>query len=162
MPPLRLYWIDAKMAGRLAVMPRPHPRSFMDLKAAGVDVLASLLEPHEAEQAGLSAQADLCAAAHIDFLHLPVVDHGVPRAIESVASAAARLGAELDAGRGVAVHCWAGQGRSPLLAAAVLIERGMGAVAATDLISAARGMRVPEMAAQQAWLDGYERRRSGA
>ncbi len=159
----RVYWIDAPSAapGRLAVMPRPPADQFAALKSTGVDVVVSLMEQGEATELGLGDEAGLCAAAAIEFLSLPIIDHGIPSAVTPVMRMSRRIDAHLKDGKGVAVHCFAGLGRSPLLCAAVLIDHGMDAMAACDLISAARGFGVPERAEQSDWLLAYERHRRG-
>jgi protein-tyrosine phosphatase len=162
MGPLKLHWIDAPRLSRLAVMPRPHAKSFVELKAAGVDVVVSLLEADEASRIGLADEAGLCRASGIEFLHLPVADFGIPSSREAVIEMSERIATHLRAGRGVAVHCHAGRGRSPLLACAVLIDSGMTADTARARVSSARGMSVPETAEQAAWLIAYERRPKGA
>lgn len=159
--PLRIFWIDAPAPGRIAVMPRPHPESFPALRQAGVDVCVSLLEPAEADHLGLGDEAGLCSAAGIEFHDLAVPDHGVPATLEPVVSLSGVVDAYLTAGRSVAVHCYAGLGRSPLLVAAVLIDRGLSAIDACDRISRARGRKVPEMREQLDWLLDYERLRRG-
>ena len=158
---LRIFWIEAPRLGRIAVMPRPHPQSFGDLKAAGVDVVVSLLEAEEAAYIGLGDEAGLAASAGIEFLHLPVIDHGVPASHGPVIAMSSKITQRLADGKGVAVHCFAGLGRSPLLIAAVMIDSGYGAIDACDLISVARGRGVPERNEQADWLMEYERRRRG-
>ena len=157
--PLRIFWIDAPELGRIAVMPRPMPDQFAELKAAGVDCVVSLLEDEEANHLGLGGEAGLARAAGMDFLQLPVVDHDIPQTVAPVEAMARNISARLKAGKGVAVHCYAGLGRSPLLIAAVLIDNGVSAVEACDQISAARGIRVPETDAQFRWLQAYAQRR---
>ncbi len=156
--PPRIYWIDAPTPGRLAVMPRPHPDAFGELRAAGIDCIVSLLEENEASSLGLADEAGLAAAEGMAFLHLPVIDHGIPTAVEPVVAISATISTRLKAGQGVAVHCYAGLGRSPLLIAAVLIDEGLSAPEACDLISGARGYSVPEQDEQYRWLQDYELR----
>ena len=157
--PLRIYWIKVPDVGRIAVMPRPHPGAFGELKAAGVDVVVSLLKPDEAQWLGLGRQDQLCKSADMHFLQLPVIDHGVPDAVQPVEVMSKAIRQHLGETKGVAVHCYAGLGRSPLLIAAVLIDSGYSAIEACDVISAARGMSVPEMNEQFRWLNAYEVRK---
>ena len=151
----KLYWVNASLRGGLAVVTRPrHAGHFGALKAAGIDVLVSLLEPEEALAVGLGEEARHCARAGIEFLSFPIEDHGVPTAFEAVEELVARLIGHLDAGRGVAAHCYAGLGRSPLLVASVLIRHGFTDEEAIRLVSEARGYGVPEMEEQHRWLYG--------
>ena len=88
-----------------------------------------------------------------------MIDHGVPDAVQPVEVMSKAIRQHLGETKGVAVHCYAGLGRSPLLIAAVLIDSGYSAIEACDVISAARGMSVPEMNEQFRWLNAYEVRK---
>jgi protein-tyrosine phosphatase len=148
-----IYWVAAALGGRLAVVSRP--RGLEDLtilRTAGIDVLVSLLENEEAREVGLADEAALCERAGIDFVALPIVDHGIPQSFETMERAIAELAGHLANGRNVGAHCYAGLGRSPLLVAALLIHHGLPDHAAIKLVSAARGHDVPEMEHQHAWL----------
>ena len=157
-----IYWVEAPLAGRLAVVARPRSQAHVTaLKAAGIDLLVSLLEPEEAADVGLGDEAGLCAEAGIEFFALPVTDHGIPTSFEAVEAAVALIARQLAAGRGVGAHCYAGLGRSPLLVACVLIHHGHSDDEAVALVSAARGWLVPEMDSQHAWLMRYHARHQG-
>jgi protein-tyrosine phosphatase len=108
----------------------------------------------EQAQAGLADEVDAAARAGITFRQLPIPDMGVPEPA-AVAPVVAAVVGDLEAGRSVAVHCWAGIGRSSTIAAAVLIQLGATADGACATISAARGMRVPETQAQRDWIDRW-------
>lgn len=155
-----IFWVDALFPGRVAVVSRPrHINHFKALKAAGIDVLVSLLEKDEAQCMGLKGEADLCTHAGIEFLSLPITDHGIPTRLKKVEATVAKMSHHLGKGRGVGAHCFAGLGRSPLLVAAVLIEHGRTNEEAVALVSAARGYPVPEMVEQHDWLCDFARRR---
>ncbi len=157
--PARVYWVDAPAIGRLGVVSRPRSASaFAELKAQGIDVLVSLLEPGEAEDVGLADEAGHCERAGIAFIQLPITDHGIPSAVEPVERVVADLTSRLARGQGIGAHCYAGLGRSPLLIAAVLIAHGLSAPEACELITTARGHPVPERDTQGRWLDDFEMR----
>lgn len=152
-----IYWVDAPAIGRLAVVTRPRePGHFAALKAAGVDVLVSMLEQEEAAAVGLENAAAYAAAHDIEFFNLPILDHGIPDAVAPVEALVVTLKERLAAGKGVAAHCFAGLGRSPLMVASVLIRSGMTSYDACELISASRGFDVPEMSTQLDWLLDFE------
>lgn len=158
--PSGIYWVTAPIAGRIAVVARPRTAaSFRGLKASGIDVLVSMLEPEEAVEIGLGDEAEQCADAGMVFLGVPVMDHGVPEAFEPLEAAVAAVREHLAGGRGVGAHCYAGLGRSPLFVAASLIAQGISHREAIDLVSKARGYSVPEMPGQHAWLAEFARRR---
>jgi protein-tyrosine phosphatase len=159
MSPPRIYWVKSHVIGRLAVVSRPREaRHFAEMKAGGIDVLVSMQEEEEAAAVGLADQAERCRAAGITFYNLPILDHGIPRKVDDIAELSARLRQHLARGEGVAAHCYAGLGRSPLMIAAVMIDSGVESYAACDLISEARGQDVPEMSTQVEWLLAYELR----
>jgi hypothetical protein len=81
--------------GRIGVMPYPHPSAFAELKALGVDVVVSLLEAGEAQDVRLRDEGALCVGAGLEFLSLPICDHGVPDPVEPVASLTRELGLRL-------------------------------------------------------------------
>lgn len=148
-----VFWVEASIPGRLAVVTRPRSVAhFAALKAAGVDVLVSMMQPDEAANVGLGAAASHCARAGITFMSVPITDHGIPETFELIEAAVATVATHLAAGRGVGAHCYAGLGRSPLMIAAVLIHHGHTDQEAIALVSAARGIDVPEMDSQHAWL----------
>lgn len=158
--PATIYWVDAPAVGRLAVVGRPRSvAAFRELKAAGIDVLVSLLEVEEADDVGLADEAGHCQRAGIDFIHLPVMDHGIPSTADAIEAAVAEISGRLKRGQGVGAHCFAGLGRSPLLVASVLIHHGFSDSEAIELVSEARGHAVPEMDSQHAWLLSFALRR---
>lgn len=141
-------------------MPRPRGNEWLademrSLRQEGVDVLVSLLAPDEAMMLGLSDEAKQCAAAGMRFVSYPIQDHSVPGDAASVRDLAAKLGAELETGRAVAIHCFAGIGRSSLIAACVLAVQGLSAEQAFEVISEARGFAVPDTDEQRRWVEEF-------
>ena len=63
-----------------------------------------------------------------------------------------RLAAHVRAGRFVVTQCFAGIGRSTLLACATLVMLGVGPEKALAMVSEARGLPVPDTEAQRHWL----------
>ena len=148
--------------GRLATMahPRGGPRladEMAGLTRAGVDVFVSALTWEEDRRLGLTEAAAAAAEAGIEFLSFPIADRGVPRAQDiagdsEVMALGVRLAAHVRAGRFVVTQCFAGIGRSTLLAAVTLVMLGVGAEAALRLVSEARGLPVPDNDAQRHWF----------
>jgi protein-tyrosine phosphatase len=151
-------WIDVDQRFRLGLIQRPPGGRFVDaamktLRLCEVDLLVSLQTEAEAAACGLAREADAAALAGLRFERFPIADHGVPGSSEDATAFAQSLLAELEAGRGVLMHCFAGIGRSGLMALAVMRLAGFGLEDAARRASAARKLRVPETQTQWSWLE---------
>jgi protein-tyrosine phosphatase len=125
------------------------------MKQAGVDVLVSMLQPAEAAELGLSAEAELCAAGGIEFRSFPIPDRETPPSTAAFAKFVKELQAQVHAGRSVAVHCRASIGRSSLLLAALLTAEGLTPDDAFKRITTARGLQVPDTPDQVRWVERF-------
>jgi len=155
-----IYWIPSPWAGRLAVLPRPQgddglEDEIREFRRMGVDVMVSALEEREAAELGLSKEEEICRKHGIEFVSFPIPDGGVPASSNATLELARSLKAKLAAGKNVAIHCRAGVGRCPTLAACVLLLEGMEPDAAFERIQAVRGTRVPDMPEQKVWVDKF-------
>lgn len=160
-----VHWVEAPelLPGRLALGPAPRGGSLLLAEIAGrveagVQVLASLLEPGEAAMFDLSQEADICRRAGVEFLSFPIPDHDVPRSMVDAARFIDVLVSRARAGRAVAVHCLAGIGRSATIAAGVLIAAGIPLREAMSRLEDARGFSVPETPGQIAWVRRFSER----
>jgi protein-tyrosine phosphatase len=63
------------------------------------------------------------------------------------------LDVDLTAGKNISIHCRQGVGRAGLIAASLLVARGLQPADAFARISLARGASVPETAEQRAWVE---------
>lgn len=147
-----IYWINEK----LATMPRPNGgRRLADeialLKEAGVNVLVSMLEEKEAASLGLEDEKIYCKRNLIKYLNFPVTDHGLPESFEEVYKFVQKLSAYYEANNKIAVHCFAGIGRSSLIACCLLVLKGLSVDEAFQKISEARGYPVPDTREQLEW-----------
>ena len=75
--------------------------------------------------------------ARASYCHLPTPDDAAP-SMAHLAEGIAFIESAIDGGGKVYIHCSAGVGRAPTMAAAYLIRRGYGADDALDLIRSAR------------------------
>ena len=91
----------------------------------------------------------------MQFASLPIPDRQVPASESEVSATLDRVGADLSAGRNVVIHCRQGIGRTGLIAACLLVTRGVSPGSAVDALSAARGVQVPETLDQRQWIDHY-------
>ena len=162
-----VYWIDLPADARLAVMPRPHEGDRLDgdiagWRAEGIDVVVSLLEAGEAECLGLQREESLCRGLAMEFMSFPIPDGRAPAVKSEAVAIAETIITQLNEGKAVAVHCHAGIGRAPLMAACVLMLLGMPSQAACDLIGKARGRKVPHTEEQQEWVRAFRETTTGA
>lgn len=155
-----LFWTEVPGPGAIGVMPCPAggeelAGAAFELRAEGVDVLVSCLEEDEAERFGVADEAGACAAAGIEFLEFPIADHDAPASVEETRAFAEGLARRIRKGKRVIIHCLAGIGRSPTIAAATLVTLGLGLNEALEKLSEARGFDVPEAEVQKEWLRGF-------
>jgi protein-tyrosine phosphatase len=146
----------------LAVVPRPRGGDWLEdevreWRAAGIDVVVSLLQPDEAADLDIAGEADLCEANGVEFVGFPVSDRGVPPSPRAFAELVRGLEGKLAAGKQVAVHCRQGVGRSAMLAASLLIAAGIAAESAWGRVRAARGCPVPDTVEQKDWVARFVR-----
>lgn len=151
-----LYKVTNIESGTLSVMAKPVAGEWLrdeisGLRQFGVDRLVSLLELAEERELGLGDEGALCAEFGIHFSSFPIADRGLPDTQQARALAAGLL-AEIRQGEHAAIHCRAGIGRTGIIAGAVLIAAEYSAADALALISAARGVAVPDTDQQLAWL----------
>jgi len=155
-----LFWIEGPWPGRLAISARPRGGDWLEAeicgwRSAGIAMVGSLLEPHEAADLELEHEREICESNGVKFVSLPIVDRGVPASDAEAAQFIDLLNLELRLGRSVNVHCRQGVGRSGLIAAGLLIGNGVSPEEAIRRVSAGRGMAIPETAGQREWIDHF-------
>ena len=155
-----LYWLDGAWPGKLAVGPRPRGGDWLkdDIagwKRAGIDAVLSLLTPDEERDLDLGDEARQVRTQGMHFTSFPIPDRQVPTSEAKLAEILGRVADALSNGKNVLVHCRQGIGRSGLVAASLLVKKGISPGAAIESVSAARGMPVPETAEQRDWIDHY-------
>lgn len=160
MPRADVYWVPGPWRGRLGIVPRPRGGDWLEdevrsWREAGLSVIASLLTSEESAELGLQEEAQASRRAGLEFHSLPIPDLGVPPSRGAMADLVESLEQALAGGRGVAVHCRQGIGRSSLAAASVLVSAGVPPEAAFRDIATARGTAVPETAEQRRWVEAF-------
>lgn len=113
------------------------------LRSVGVDVLVSLQTDEERVECDLVDEERVVLAAGIRYLCLPVVDGSVP-SVDVAVGVVRPLCEAYVGGAHVVFHCWAGVGRSSLMAGLLLGMDGVAPGEAWGLISEVRGRVVPE------------------
>lgn len=100
--------------------------SLAEMKAIGVEAVLTLMTPLELEKNALSNIGTSVKAKGMSWFHLPIADDEAPDAVflktwETAGPAIHRL---IEQGKTIAVHCKGGSGRTGIVAAQILLERG--------------------------------------
>lgn len=114
--------------------------SLQELKAAGATALITLMTRPEMNKNQVAHLEDQCTAAGLAWFHLPVEDEGAPT--DAFATAWQQVRAEihkrLDNNESIAIHCKGGSGRTGVVAAQILMERGAELQETVDRVKALR------------------------
>lgn len=146
-------------------MPRPRGGDWLEdevrsLCASGVDVVVSLLEREEITELDVVNEQAFCETNGIRFLSFPIKDRGVPPLNRETVDFIRMLAEILSEGKTVVIHCRQGVGRSALIAASVLVVKGLDVNLAFERVAAARGCPVPDTQEQREWVDKFARTHS--
>jgi protein-tyrosine phosphatase len=121
----------------------------------GVDVVLSLLTVEESEEMNLQDEERVSRQNGVVFLSFPIVDRDAPALDSTTTCLLEQVDRDLTNGKNVLVHCRQGVGRSGLIAAALLVVKGLSPNAAIQRISQARHVPVPETKQQRNWIDSF-------
>ena len=162
-----LFWVSDVLPARLAIMARPRSGEWLQdeirgWKAAGVEVVVSLLESSEVYDLELEAEPDACRVNAIEFVSFPFPDRSVPSSDAAVFDLVSQLVQKLRASLGVAIHCRAGIGRSSVIAGCILARLGVSFPSIFPALSRARGISVPDTAGQVDWVKRFTEARGVA
>lgn len=103
----------------------------------------------------LRDEASTVRAQGMSFTSFPIPDRQIPKSESKLAEVLESVTKDPSAGRNILVHCRQGIGRSGLVAACLLVKKGMSPGGAIDSVSEARGVPVPETAEQRDWIDHH-------
>lgn len=156
----KLHWVDGPWPGKLALAARPRGGEWLaeeiaDWRRNGVNAVFSLLTVEEERDLDIAGGAAEARAHGMRFLSYPIPDRRVPDSESNLAKALEKMEAELTAGRNVVLHCRQGIGRTGLVAACLLLTKGIDPETAVVRLSAARGTPIPETLEQRQWIDHY-------
>jgi protein-tyrosine phosphatase len=163
----KLHWAEGPWHGKLAVAARPRGGEWLadeiaTWRHAGIGTVLSLLTREEEQELDLTDERRQVTKSGIKFMSLPIPDRRTPGSEAEVKAIVEELDSDLSDGNNVVIHCRQGVGRSGLLAACVLISKGLSAGAAVEVITAARGVAVPETPEQRRWIDQFATTFAGA
>ncbi len=152
-----MYKVGTIGNGFFAIMARPSieedaAASVVNIARLGIKLVVSLLEPSEARILGLDNEREQVKAHAMGFVSFPIPDMGLPPSVKEFASLSRMLFRQVDGGVNTLVHCYAGVGRSGLMAAGILLHCALDPEQAFAHVSKIRGVRVPETREQEFWL----------
>ena len=155
-----LHWVDGPWPGKLALAARPRGGEWLQdeldsWRRAGVHTVFSLLTTEEERDLDLLDEERETKGHGMAFKSFPSPDRQVPDSETKLAKVLEKLDKELASGKNVVLHCRQGIGRSGLVAACLLVTKGLETRTAIKRLSATRGTPVPETAEQRRWIDHY-------
>lgn len=114
--------------------------SLLQLKSAGATAIVTLMTRSEMSQNQVERIERQCESLELAWIHLPVEDEGAPTEefAEAWRQVRADLHKRLDNNEAIAIHCKGGSGRTGVVAAQILMERGMSMQEAIDQVKALR------------------------
>lgn len=124
-------------------------------RRSGVDIVVSLLESKEAVDLDLRDEQPTSEASGIELRSFPIADRSVPESDANLHRLLRALDSKLSDGKNVVVHCRQGVGRAGLIAAALLVEKGLSPDRAIERVSGARGVQIPETEEQRLWIESF-------
>ncbi len=155
----QIYEVKSIGQGILYIMPCPKADQLGDglarLSQMGIHKVVSLLEKEEAVHLGAAMEGQLCKQLGMAFEQFPIRDRNIPKKPPEFRRLANRLYDELNSGSHIAIHCYAGIGRTGLLAGALLLAEGMTLNHAVELMSDVRGHNMPQTQHQYEYLLDY-------
>lgn len=155
-----VYWTKEKFPGRLALTARPRGGEWLEDETAawanaGLNVIVSMLEPHETDSFDIVREAEFCTRNNIEFISFPVKDRDVPVLNRDFQKLTEKLKTLLLKGKNVGIHCRQSIGRAPFLAAVLMTMFGIEPKKAFQELSVARGVEVPETVEQKEFVERY-------
>ena len=151
-PPLKY----SRVTDSLYVGPQHRANGKRALEHAGITHIVNMRSEFDDESYGLT----LGDGKSDTYCYLPTIDDD-PISAEHIERGIAFIGGAMESGGKVYIHCSAGVGRAPSMAAAFLISRGYGTGEALKLIRQARPFIKPT-AVQISALERFEAQSSAA
>lgn len=159
----KIYWIhDFANGAKLGIMPRPRGDDWLEeeivkLKKQNIGSWVSLLEQYEISELGLRDQQSLCLKHEIEYINFPIADRSIPAKGGKIELLIDQLYQKIQNGNSVVIHCRMGIGRSSIIAGCILLKVGFKTEQVLQIITAARGPKVPDTYQQVQWLKDREK-----
>ncbi|GGL80801.1 protein-tyrosine-phosphatase [Deinococcus aerolatus] len=171
--PIRVDWIPTGLwPGRLGLTFAPgkkgrsviqkgvmHDRDvysdMQTLAADGVNVLAPLIEDFEFDMLGMDGYHAAADLSNLEIKAFAIPDQHAPGKRADFAAFIDELMTDLLDGRGVVVHCRGGLGRAGLAAACLLVQGGMAAETAIELVRQTRDRKAIETREQEQFVHEF-------
>jgi len=117
----------------------------------GASTVVTLIEAHEFELLKVGRLGELVQELGMRWIHLPIRDVDVPddRFEQKWVVAGPEIHQRMRAGERILIHCRGGLGRTGLVAALILVERGCGPRDAIQQVRAARRGAIETFAQEQ-------------
>jgi protein-tyrosine phosphatase len=157
-----IFSVAANSGTKIGVMQRPSggeklAEDIRSIREQGFSVVVSLLTDAEERELRLVEEAKVCKKLELTFDRMPIPDLSVPSLDNETVAVLAGLRKLHAAGNSIVVHCRAGIGRAPTIAACLLLSPECNIHHAFCQLSAARGFTVPETPQQREWAVAYEK-----
>jgi protein-tyrosine phosphatase len=104
----------------------------------------SLLTVEEEQELDVGNEATQAKAHGVEFLSFPIADRQVPSSEDNLTRLLEQVDRKLSSGKSVLMHCREGIGRVGLVAACLLLTKGLNAEMALNRLAVARGVPLPE------------------
>jgi protein-tyrosine phosphatase len=158
----KIFSVAGSGDSKIGVMARPSGGELLhddirSIRDQGFSVVVSLLTDAEQRELKLEEEARICKKLELFFDRLPILDLRVPALDDESIEFLAKLRKLHAAGNSIVVHCRAGIGRSPMIAACLMLSAKCNVQSAFRQLSVARGFTVPETPEQREWAVAYEK-----